>query len=63
MLDNGFEHITVLDISEKALEKARIRLGEKAGKVNRVVSDITEFEPDTTFIFRTFKFNWYFNGC
>ena len=29
LLDQGFENITVLDISEKALDKARIRLGEK----------------------------------
>ncbi|TDE13302.1 MULTISPECIES: class I SAM-dependent methyltransferase [Dyadobacter] len=49
LLDEGFEHVTVLDISEKALEKARFRLGDKAEKVNWVVSDITEFEPDTTF--------------
>lgn len=49
LLDKGFENITVLDISEKALEKAKKRLGDKAEKVNWVVSDITEFEPNTTF--------------
>ena len=33
LLDEGFEHITVLDISSKALEKAQKRLGDKAKKV------------------------------
>lgn len=49
LIDEGFENVTVLDISAKALEKAKQRLGEKANKVNWVVSDITEFEPATTF--------------
>ncbi|MDP2454570.1 MULTISPECIES: class I SAM-dependent methyltransferase [unclassified Kaistella] len=45
LLNQGFENITVLDISEKALEKAKIRLGEKAKKVTWIVSDILDFEP------------------
>jgi len=49
LLEQGFENITVLDISEKALEKAKKRLGEKAHKINWIVSDITDFEPETTF--------------
>ena len=49
LLEEGFENITVLDISEKSLKKAQNRLGEKANKVNWIVSDITEFEPKTTF--------------
>ncbi|WNH08808.1 class I SAM-dependent methyltransferase [Thalassobellus suaedae] len=49
LLDEGFENVTVLDISAKSLEKAKIRLGEKANKVNWIVSDITEFEPNMTF--------------
>ena len=49
LLDEGFENVTVLDISAKALEKAKDRLGEKANKVNWIVSDITEFEPNMTF--------------
>ncbi|PIF47532.1 methyltransferase family protein [Chryseobacterium sp. 52] len=46
LLDEGYQHITVLDISAKALEKAKIRLGNKAEKVQWIVSDITEFEPE-----------------
>jgi len=49
LLDEGFENITVLDISEKALKKAQKRLGDKAVKVNWVVSDITEYNPEITF--------------
>jgi SAM-dependent methyltransferase len=49
LLYEGFENITVLDISEIALDKARKRLGDKANKINWVVSDITEFQPHTTF--------------
>ena len=49
LLDEGFENITVLDISAKALDKAKQRLGAKAQKINWVVSDITEFKSDTTF--------------
>jgi SAM-dependent methyltransferase len=49
LLDEGFENITVLDISAQALDKAKKRLGGKAKKINWVVSDITEFQPDTTF--------------
>lgn len=49
LLDEGFENVTVLDISAKALEKAKQRLGDKAEKVHWLVSDITEFQPDTTY--------------
>ena len=49
LLDEGYENVTVLDISAQALEKAKKRLGEKSRKVNWVVSDITEFRPDNTF--------------
>lgn len=49
LLNEGFENITVLDISAKALEKSQKRLGNKSSQVNWVVSDITEFEPMTTF--------------
>ncbi|MFD0836092.1 class I SAM-dependent methyltransferase [Mariniflexile aquimaris] len=45
LINEGFENITVLDISITALEKAKMRLGEKASKVNWIVADITEFEP------------------
>jgi purine-nucleoside phosphorylase len=49
LLDEGFENITVLDISARALDKAKKRLGDKAKKINWVVSDILDFNPGTTF--------------
>jgi len=49
LLSQGYENITVLDISAKALNKAKKRLGPQAHKVNWVVSDITKFKPDTTY--------------
>lgn len=45
MLDLGYEDITVLDISEAALARARQRLGDRAKKVNWVVADIATFMP------------------
>lgn len=49
LLDEGFEDITVLDISEHALRKAKERLGDKASKVNWIVADVTEFKPNKIF--------------
>lgn len=49
LVDEGYEHVTVLDISEQALDKAKKRLGEKSKKVKWVVSDVTEFKPDTQY--------------
>ncbi|RZJ33924.1 MAG: class I SAM-dependent methyltransferase [Flavobacterium sp.] len=49
LIELGYENITVLDISAKALEKAKSRLGKKAEKVNWVVSDVTEFNPQSSF--------------
>ncbi|MBO3098651.1 class I SAM-dependent methyltransferase [Gelidibacter pelagius] len=45
LLEKGYQNITVLDISAKALEKAKKRLGEKADKVQWIISDVTKFEP------------------
>jgi len=49
LLEDGYENITVLDISEKALEKSKKRLGERASKINWIVSDILEFQPSATY--------------
>lgn len=45
LLDAGFENISVLDISARAIERAQKRLGKRANKVSWIVSDVTEFEP------------------
>ncbi|MBZ9731560.1 class I SAM-dependent methyltransferase [Salegentibacter sp. JZCK2] len=44
LLKEGYRDISVLDISEKAIEKAKIRLKNDAEKVNWIVADATEFE-------------------
>ncbi len=49
LLDEGFENVSVLDISENAIDRAKQRLGNKAAKVNWIVSDVTEFHPSTTY--------------
>ncbi len=49
LLEEGYENISVLDISANALEKAKKRLGKNAEKVNWIVSDITEFKPETRY--------------
>jgi trans-aconitate methyltransferase len=49
LLKEGYENISVLDISSKALEKAKKRLGINAEKVQWIVSDITEFEPENAY--------------
>ena len=49
LLEKGYFNIHVLDISEAALEKAKLRLGEQARMVHWIVSDITEYESDTSF--------------
>jgi 2-polyprenyl-3-methyl-5-hydroxy-6-metoxy-1,4-benzoquinol methylase len=45
LIKGGFNDLTVLDISEVAIERAKLRLGENAEKVNWIVSDIRDFNP------------------
>jgi trans-aconitate methyltransferase len=49
LLKRGFENVTVLDISAKALEKAKLRLGPKADQIHWIVGDVTEFQPKTQY--------------
>ncbi|WET47467.1 class I SAM-dependent methyltransferase [Chryseobacterium indologenes] len=49
LLEEGYENITVLDISARALEKAKERLGDNADKVKWITTDITAFEPTETY--------------
>ena len=50
LLDAGFKDITVLDISENALQQARHRLGFRADAVNWVVADVRTFMPGREFM-------------
>ncbi|TRX20737.1 class I SAM-dependent methyltransferase [Flavobacterium franklandianum] len=49
LLKDGYENITILDISANALDRAKKRLGINTEKVNWIVSDITEFKPETKY--------------
>lgn len=45
LLNEGYTHLSVLDISEAAITRAKQRLGKNADKVNWIVSDILDFKP------------------
>jgi uncharacterized UPF0146 family protein len=45
LLEEGYSDVTVLDISEAAIERAKARLGDNARRVKWVVSDVLDFHP------------------
>jgi ubiquinone/menaquinone biosynthesis C-methylase UbiE len=49
LLEQGFQHITVLDISSTALERAKARLGDRAHLVTWIEGDVTDFRPSITY--------------
>lgn len=51
LLDKGYQDITVLDISEAAIERAKKRLGERAEKVKWIVADAADFQPTVKYDF------------
>lgn len=51
LLDLGYQDITVLDISEAALEKAKQRLGKRASRVKWIVADAANFIPTEKYDF------------
>ncbi len=51
LLALGYQNITVLDISEKALERAKQRLGNQSNKVKWIVSDVSSFQPSEKYDF------------
>jgi 2-polyprenyl-3-methyl-5-hydroxy-6-metoxy-1,4-benzoquinol methylase len=46
LLADGFTSVTVLDLSEKALDVSRSRMGERAAAAKWIVADITSWKPD-----------------
>lgn len=42
LLDAGFTHVAVLDISQTAIEATKARLGERSSQVEWIVADITQ---------------------
>lgn len=51
LLDLGYTDITVLDISANALERAKLRLGDRATNVTWIVADAASFEPTEQYDF------------
>ncbi len=47
--ERGYQHVTVLDLSEAALESAKARLGTDAASVQWVAADVTEWQPPHAF--------------
>jgi hypothetical protein len=45
LMDEGFETVTVLDLSETALATASARLSVRGAKVRWVVADVTTWDP------------------
>lgn len=45
LLDKGYQDITVLDISQTAIDRAKQRLGEKSKNVKWIVADAATFKP------------------
>ncbi|WP_284653129.1 class I SAM-dependent methyltransferase [Flavobacterium terrisoli] len=57
LLDLGYTNLTLLDISSKAIERIKNRLGEKASNVTFIVSDILHFHPTEKYDF------WHDRAC
>ncbi len=51
LLDMGYSDITVLDISDAAIERAKKRLGDKAKQVKWIVSDVLDHEAENAYDF------------
>lgn len=49
LLREGYEDISVLDISEKALARAQKRLGHLAENITWIAADVTEFQPQVSY--------------
>jgi len=47
LLSRGYENITVLDISETAIDVCKNRMGTAAGRIHWLVADVTRTELDT----------------
>jgi SAM-dependent methyltransferase len=45
LLEEGYQDISVLDISENAIKRAKDRLGKKSKNIKWIVCDINDFKP------------------
>jgi SAM-dependent methyltransferase len=49
LIEIGYTNLYLLDISEKAIERSKLRLGDNAKFVTFIVSDILDFNPTEKF--------------
>ena len=49
LLEKGFRQIAILDLSAKALEQTKKRLGRRADGIDWIAADITTWEPSRTY--------------
>ena len=45
LLELGYQNITVLDISKKAIERAKLRLGKQSKQIKWIEADASDFNP------------------
>jgi trans-aconitate methyltransferase len=45
LLEEGFQHLSILDVSDRAIELAKTRLGNRASEIEWYEADLTTFEP------------------
>lgn len=46
LLAQNFKDVTVVDISQKAIDRAKLRLGERAEQVDWIKTNVLDFTPD-----------------
>ena len=49
LIEQGYNNLTYLDISESAAKKSKIFLGEQSKKIEWIVEDVLNFEPKQNF--------------
>ncbi len=49
LLGRGFNDVTVLDLSENALARAKARLGPRASLITWIAADVTRWQPSRTY--------------
>jgi trans-aconitate methyltransferase len=49
LIERGFRHVTVLDLSAAALDTAKARLGDKASNVQWIATDVTTWQPPQSY--------------
>ena len=50
LIDNGYKNISVLDISENAINNVKKRIGSRSEFINWIICDINEFEPEENYV-------------